>query len=72
MVKLPVSPHFSLHELSEGVYAALHAPGGWAQSNAGIVDLGDRTLVYDAFLSPLATRDLLAAAQALTGRPASF
>lgn len=72
MVKLPVSPHFSLVELNEGVYAALHAPGGWAQSNAGIVDLGDRTLVYDAFLSPLATRDLLAAAQALTGRPASF
>jgi cyclase len=70
MTRLPVSPHFSLQELGEGVYAALHAPGGWAQSNAGIIDLGDRTLVYDAFLSPLATRDLLAAAQALTGRPA--
>jgi cyclase len=70
MVQLPASPHFTLHELSQGVYAALHAPGGWAQSNAGIIDLGDRTLIYDAFLSPLATRDLLAAAHALTGRPA--
>jgi glyoxylase-like metal-dependent hydrolase (beta-lactamase superfamily II) len=70
MTRLPASPHFSLHELGEGIYAVLHAPGGWAQSNAGIIDLGDRTLVYDAFLSPLATRDLLAAAQALTGRPA--
>jgi len=70
MVQLPTSPHFSLHELSQGVYAALHAPGGWAQSNAGIIDLGDRTLIYDAFLSPLANRDLLAAAHALTGRSA--
>ena len=70
MTQLPVSPHFNLHELSQGVYAALHAPSGWAQSNAGIIDLGDRTLIYDAFLSPLAIRDLLAAAHALTGRPA--
>jgi cyclase len=70
MTQLPISPHFTLHELGEGVYAAIHAPVGWAQSNAGIIDLGDRTLIYDAFLSPLATRDLLAAAKALTGRPA--
>ncbi|HEX7620716.1 MAG TPA: MBL fold metallo-hydrolase [Anaerolineales bacterium] len=70
MVQLPASPHFTLHELGEGIYAALHAPGGWAQSNAGIIDLGDRTLVYDAFISPKATEDLLAAAQTLTGRSA--
>lgn len=70
MVQLPTSRHFTLHELSEGVYAAIHAPGGWAQSNAGIIDIGDRTLVFDTFLSPRATQDLLAAAQALTGRPA--
>jgi cyclase len=68
MTPLPGSPHFTLHEISEGVFACLHAPGGWAQSNAGIVDLGDRTLVYDCFISPRASRDLLAAAQALTGR----
>ena len=69
MVQLPTSRHFTLHKLSEGIYAAIHAPGGWAQSNAGIIDIGDRTLVVDTFLSPRATRDLLAAAQALTGRP---
>jgi cyclase len=72
MVQLPTSPHFTLHELGVGVFAALHAPGGWAQSNAGIIDLGDRTLVYDAFISPKATRDLLSAAQTLTGRPPSL
>ena len=70
MVQLPASRHFTLHELGEGIYAAIHKPGGWAQSNAGIIDIGDRTLVFDAFLSPRASQDLLAAAQALTGRPA--
>jgi len=70
MTQLPTSQHFNLLELGEGIYAAIHAPGGWAQSNAGIVDLGDRTLIYDTFISPLASRDLLAAAETLTGRPA--
>jgi cyclase len=72
MAQLPTSPHFTLHELGEGVYAALHAPGGWAQSNAGIIDLGDRTLIYDTFISPKASRDLLEAARTLTGRPTSL
>ena len=70
MTQLPTSQHFNLLELGEGIYAAIHAPGGWAQSNAGIVDLGDRTLIYDTFISPLASRDLLTAAETLTGRPA--
>jgi cyclase len=72
MTLLPTSNHFHLHELADGVYAAIHASGGWAQSNAGIIDLGDRTLIYDTFISPLASRDLLEAAQALTGRPAGL
>lgn len=69
LVQLPTSQHFKLHELGEGIFAAIHAPNGWAQSNAGIIDIGDRTLIYDTFISPLASRDLLAAAQTLTGRP---
>ena len=69
MSQLPTSIHFDLHELGEGIYAAIHAPGGWAISNAGIIDLGDRTLIYDTFISPLASHDLLAAAKTLTGRP---
>jgi cyclase len=72
MTLLPTSQHFNLHGLGEGIYAAIHAPGGWAQSNAGIIDLGDRTLIYDTFIHPNATRDLLAAAQTLTGRPAGL
>ena len=66
---LPRSPHFCLHELATGVYAAIHRPGGGAICNAGIVDLGDRTLVFDTFLAPQPAQDLRLAAEMLTGRP---
>jgi cyclase len=55
--------------LADGVYAAIHIDGGAAIGNAGIVDLGDRTLIYDTFLTPQAAEDLRIAAEALTGRP---
>ena len=61
------SNHFTLHQLAEGVYAAIARNGGAAIANAGIIDLGDRTLIYDTFLTPQAARDLLAAAQQVTG-----
>jgi cyclase len=67
--QLPSSEHFRLEELAEGVYAAIHIGGGAAIGSAGIVDLGDRTLIYDTFLSPQAAADLPGAAEALTGRP---
>lgn len=62
------SRHFRLEQLAEGVYAAINADDGWAISNAGIIDLGDRTLVYDAFMSPAAASDLREAAERLMGR----
>lgn len=65
------SSHFELQELAEGVFAAIHREGGGAQSNAGIIDLGDRVLVFDAFISPAAAADLRDAAAALTSRPVS-
>jgi cyclase len=63
------SKHFRLQQLADGVYAAIHIAGGAAIGNAGIVDLGDRTLIYDAFIAPQAAQDLRTAAEALTGRP---
>ncbi len=71
MSAMPASRHFTLETLAEGVWAAIHRPGGWAVGNAGIVDLGDTTLVFDACITAEAARDLAAAAIALTGRPAS-
>jgi glyoxylase-like metal-dependent hydrolase (beta-lactamase superfamily II) len=65
----PDSKHFRLQQLADGVYAAIHIDGGAAIGNAGIVDLGDRTLIYDTFIAPQAAEDLRTAAEALTGRP---
>jgi cyclase len=62
------SRHFDLEQLANGVYAAINAEEGWAICNAGIVDLGDRTLVFDSFMSPQAASDLRQAAESLTGR----
>jgi cyclase len=64
----PPSRHFTVHKLAEGVFAAVATKGGAAISNSGIIDLGDRTLVYDTFLTPQAAQDMLAAARDLTGR----
>ncbi|MBN1639961.1 MAG: MBL fold metallo-hydrolase [Anaerolineae bacterium] len=69
--QLPHSRHFRLEQLADGVYAAIHLGGGAAIGNAGIVDLGDRTLVYDSTFTPQAGADLRRAAEALTGRPVS-
>ena len=63
------SEHIQIERLADGVYAAIHRRGGAAIGNAGIVDLGDRTLVYDTFFTPQAARDLRAAAEGIGGRP---
>ena len=42
--------------------------GGAGFSNAGLVDLGDQTLVFDAFENPQAAEDLLKAPILLTHR----
>lgn len=71
---LPASPHFDLHEVAEGVWAAIARRdgqgGAWA--NAAIVDLGDRALVFDTCWTPQAARDLRAAAERLTGHPVAY
>lgn len=69
---MPTSKHFDLEEVAKGVYAAIGTAGGAANSNAGIVDLGDQTLVFDTFQTPQAAQDLKDGAEALTGRPVSY
>ena len=63
------SKHFRLQQLADGVYAAIHVGGGAAIGNAGIIDLGNRTLVFDTFFTPQAGADLRAAAEEIMGRP---
>jgi glyoxylase-like metal-dependent hydrolase (beta-lactamase superfamily II) len=62
------SEHFVLHFLAEGMYAAIATEMGAGYSNAGLIDLGGRTLVFDAFENPLAAEDLSNASVQLTGR----
>ncbi|MFO7545093.1 MAG: MBL fold metallo-hydrolase [Trueperaceae bacterium] len=66
------SEHFRIEQIGDGVWAAIHQPGGWAVGNAGIVDLGDATLVFDATITPEAGADLRQTAVALTGRAPDY
>jgi glyoxylase-like metal-dependent hydrolase (beta-lactamase superfamily II) len=68
-LQLPESKHFRIEQMADGVYAVIHIDGGAAIGNAGIVDLGDRTLVYDSLFTPHAAEDLRAAAETLFDRP---
>jgi cyclase len=67
-----LSAHFHIEQLAPGVFAAIATENGYAGANAGIVDLGDKTLVFDTFLSPTAARDLLRAAEQLTHHPVAY
>lgn len=64
--------HFELLELADGVFAAIATPLGAAFCNAGIIDLGGTTLVFDSFDVPLPAVDLREAVEHLTGRAAKY
>ena len=70
-IKDPVN--FVVHEIVPGVWAAIHNDQyGKAICNAGIIDLGDKTVVFDPFMTPEAARELKAVAEQLTGRVVSL
>lgn len=68
--QLPKSKHFQIEPLADGVYAAIASEQGYAICNAGIVDIGDKTIIFDTFISPNAAKDLLKAAMRLGSREA--
>lgn len=67
-----VSKHFHLEKINEGIYAAIAKEGGGAVANAGFVDLGDQTIVFDTFNTQQAAEDLKAIAEKMTNRPVTF
>jgi len=69
---LPQSEHFTYHELADGVWVAIVKPTGLAASNSGIIDLGDRTLIFDTTLSPTSAIELRMLAENLTGRSVTY
>ena len=60
--------NYDLHEVGEGVWAAIVDDDLPAVGNAAIVDLGDETLVFDTTLSLLLAERLSDDARRLTGR----
>ena len=62
------TPHFFSQALTDQVYAALAQDGGAAISNAGVIDLGGLTVIFDTFLTLQAARDLRSFAEKATGR----
>jgi glyoxylase-like metal-dependent hydrolase (beta-lactamase superfamily II) len=52
------SKHIRMHRLEKGIYAGIAKDGGWAISNAGLIDLGGRIIVFDTFMTPQAAADL--------------
>jgi cyclase len=67
------SGNFTVQQLAPGVWAAIHNDQyGKAICNAGIVDLGDKTLLFDAFMTPQAAEELKLVAEELTRKPVSI
>ena len=66
---IPRSKHFELQALAAGVFAAIATDGGAAISNSGVIDLGDRVLVFDTFLTPQAALDLRVSIEQTLGHP---
>ncbi|MED1204506.1 MBL fold metallo-hydrolase [Heyndrickxia acidicola] len=66
------SKHFRLEKIQEGVYAAIAKDGGGAAANAGIIDLGDKTIVFDTFNTQQAAGDLKEIAERITKQPVSW
>ncbi|HEX5630697.1 MAG TPA: MBL fold metallo-hydrolase [Acidimicrobiia bacterium] len=61
---------FDLIELAPGVHAAVSDIAGPAVGNAAIIDLGDRSLVIDSFMTAQAARELRSEVVRLTGKSA--
>jgi cyclase len=62
------SKFFKLEQIANRVWAVISSDPTWMMSNAGIVDLGGQTLVWDTGTSPRASIELKRVAEELTGR----
>lgn len=66
------SQNFHVHELADGIFAALDNKQGVASSNSGIIDLGGKTLVFDTSESLQSGAELNRLAEELTGQPVTL
>lgn len=67
------SVNFIIEELAQGVWAAIQNDAyGKAICNAGIIDIGDQTVVFDPFMNISAAEELKDFAEYLTGKPVTL
>ncbi len=66
------SPNFDLVELTHGVYGCIHKTGGKAICNAGFVDNGRETIVFDCFLAPSVADEMITAIHELGLSPIKY
>jgi cyclase len=71
-MNLTENKHFELHKVKEGIYAAIAKDGGGAVGNAGFIDLGDKTVVFDTFNTQQAALELKKCAEEITNKPVSW
>ncbi|MEH6892188.1 MBL fold metallo-hydrolase [Bacillus sp. JJ864] len=66
------SKHFRLEKIRNGIYAAIAKEGGGAAANAGFIDLGDTTIIFDTCNTQQASQDLKYAAETITNQPVTW
>lgn len=67
--KLKPSRNFTIEAIAPNVWVAIHNENfGKAICNAGIIDLGDKTVIFDPFMTPSAAMELKEIARKLTKR----
>ncbi|MGE7926023.1 MBL fold metallo-hydrolase [Viridibacillus arvi] len=66
------SKHFTLEKISQNVYAAIAKEGSGSVANAGFVDLGDKSIVFDTFNTQQASEDLKNIAERVTNQPVTW
>lgn len=66
---VPSTQHFQLQAIADGVWVAQPKLDGGAACNAGIIDLGDQTLIFDTFLTPQAAAELRTVAESISSSP---
>jgi glyoxylase-like metal-dependent hydrolase (beta-lactamase superfamily II) len=64
--------HFTLQTLEPGIYAAIAKADGHAICNAGVIDMGNYLLVFDAFMTPNAARELRTIVESTCGKPVRY
>ncbi|MGG2014141.1 MBL fold metallo-hydrolase [Bacillus sp. S10(2024)] len=66
------SKHFKLEKIRNGIYAAIVKEGGGAAANAGFIDLGGTTIVFDTFNTQQSSLDLKYAAETIANQPVTW